>query len=51
MLLIYSTTNNGCRDGVAVNCELNGVATELDATKADVDASAAKDELVAYDLS
>ena len=54
MLFIHSTTNSRCRDGDSVGCawaaiELDGVATELDATEADVE-----DELVdevEFDLS
>ena len=51
MLFIYYTINNNCRDRVAVCLSwtaitLDGVATELDATKKHVEALAAKAKLV-----
>ena len=59
MLFIYSTTNNGCEDKVAVSCSgtaitLNSMPTERVAKEVDVGASAAEAELVdkvAFDLS
>ena len=50
MLIVYTTTNNGCTNRVCVNCAWasitpDGVATKLIFTKPKVNASAAETKL------